>query len=600
MDNEKRVLLAIVLSIIVLYIYQAYFAPPPPQRVPESAQPEYQPQKEIPPPEVKAPLSMTKTKIKSLPQSTDDFPATPGKKVSVSTDMFTAVFSANSARLQSFKLHRYKDKIESPAVAKFIKKIFSIDSGDEVSVEDQRFKEIIQLHQQPQDLPLRTSFTDSNGSIYSKTGWQPDKDNLVLGSFNPKDSLTFTQTDARGLVMQKKFLFSQKDYKIDFTFTLLNTSTDTLEGNAFIEWTAPYPSGNGGGFFRAGANNVPRFSYFIKDKVEKKDLQKIKDVITLEGDIFWTSMEEKYFTSAIVPKDQKPAQVRIGKTGEKVVAYQLLYPVISLKPGEEKAYPFYLYIGPKDIDILKQQGARLEKTIDFGIFDILSKPLLLSLKFFYKFLGNYGLAIILITVIIKIIFWPLTHKSFKSMQGMQKIQPEIAKLKEKYKNNKEEFARQQMGLYKKFKVNPLGGCLPMLLQIPVFIALYRVLGDSIELRHANFISFWINDLSAKDPTYVAPIVMGLSMLVQQKMTPTSADPTQAKMMMFMPIIFTVMFLNFPSGLVIYWLVNNVLSIAQQLYTNKKSKSHDAGGKECSPSKSKQKLSKKQSRKHVKN
>jgi YidC/Oxa1 family membrane protein insertase len=140
----------------------------------------------------------------------------------------------------------------------------------------------------------------------------------------------------------------------------------------------------------------------------------------------------------------------------------------------------------------------------------------------------------------------------------------------------------------------------MLLQIPVFIALYRVLGDSIELRHANFISFWINDLSAKDPTYVAPIVMGLSMLVQQKMTPTSADPTQAKMMMFMPIIFTVMFLNFPSGLVIYWLVNNVLSIAQQLYTNKKSKSHDAGGKECSPSKSKQKLSKKQSQKRVKN
>jgi YidC/Oxa1 family membrane protein insertase len=293
-----------------------------------------------------------------------------------------------------------------------------------------------------------------------------------------------------------------------------------------------------------------------------------------------------------VPKDQKPLQVRIDKVSEKVLAYQLIYPLIPLAPGQEKAYSFSLYLGPKDIEILKKQGVRLERTIDFGWFDIIAKPLLLSLKFFYRFLGNYGLAIILLTIIIKIIFWPLTHKSFQSMKEMQKIQPEIAKLKEKYKNNKEEFARQQMGLYKKYKVNPLGGCLPMLLQIPVFIALYRSLMDSIELRHANFISFWINDLSAKDPTYVAPIIMGLSMLLQQKMTPSAADPAQAKMMMFMPLIFTVMFLNFPSGLVIYWLVNNVLSIAQQLYINKKS--HNAGGKECSPSKSKQKLSKKRS------
>ena len=156
------------------------------------------------------------------------------------------------------------------------------------------------------------------------------------------------------------------------------------------------------------------------------------------------------------------------------------------------------------------------------------------------------------------------------MEGMRSIQPEITKLKEKYKDNKEEFAKQQMELYKKYKVNPLGGCLPMLLQIPVFIAFYRVLNDSIELRHANFISFWINDLSAKDPTYVAPLLMGLSMLIQQKMTPAAGDPAQQKMMMLMPIVFTVMFLNFPAGLVIYWLINNVLSIAQQVYTNKKS------------------------------
>jgi YidC/Oxa1 family membrane protein insertase len=178
------------------------------------------------------------------------------------------------------------------------------------------------------------------------------------------------------------------------------------------------------------------------------------------------------------------------------------------------------------------------------------------------------------------------------MKGMQQIQPELQKLKEKYKDDKEEFARQQMSLYRKYKVNPFGGCLPILLQIPVFIALYRTLMDSIELRHANFISFWINDLSAKDPTYIAPIVMGASMLLQQRMTPTAADPAQARMMMFMPIIFTVMFLNFPAGLVIYWLINNVLSIVQQLYINKKS--HDSGGSPaCAQPNSKPKRSKKQ-------
>ncbi|MCX5901149.1 MAG: membrane protein insertase YidC, partial [Proteobacteria bacterium] len=206
----------------------------------------------------------------------------------------------------------------------------------------------------------------------------------------------------------------------------------------------------------------------------------------------------------------------------------------------------------------------------------------------------YGLAIILVTIIIKILFWPLTHKSYESMKGMQKIQPELAALKEKYKDNKEEFARQQLSLYKKYNVNPLSGCLPILIQIPVFIALYNALMYSIELRHANFVSFWINDLSAKDPTYIAPIIMGISQFLQQKMTPTtSMDPMQAKMMLFMPLVFTFMFLSFPSGLVIYWLVNNVISLVQQLYIN--NKISDSGGKECSPSKSKPKQLKKQSR-----
>jgi YidC/Oxa1 family membrane protein insertase len=196
--------------------------------------------------------------------------------------------------------------------------------------------------------------------------------------------------------------------------------------------------------------------------------------------------------------------------------------------------------------------------------------MLFILKLFYKLIPNYGIAIIILSVGIKAIFWPLTHKSQKSMKEMQKIQPKLAEIKEKYKNNKEEQQRKTLEIYRTHKVNPLGGCLPILIQLPVFFALYRVLLNSIELRHAPFISFWINDLSSKDYSYISPILMGASMFIQQKMTPTTADPVQAKMMLLMPIVFTFMFLSFPSGLVIYWLITNVLSIVQQYYINKHS------------------------------
>jgi YidC/Oxa1 family membrane protein insertase len=235
-----------------------------------------------------------------------------------------------------------------------------------------------------------------------------------------------------------------------------------------------------------------------------------------------------------------------------------------------KTFSSSLYLGPKDLEQLEKGEGELGRAIDFGFFDPVAKPMLFILNLFYKFIPNYGLAIIFLSIAIKVIFWPLTHKSQKSMKEMQKIQPKIAELKEKYKDNKEELNRKTMEFYRTNKVNPLGGCLPILIQIPVFFALYRVLLNSIELRHAPFISFWINDLAAKDPTYISPLLMGASMFMQQKMTPTVGDPAQAKIMLVMPIMFTFMFLSFPSGLVIYWLVSNVLSIVQQYYINKQS------------------------------
>ena len=222
------------------------------------------------------------------------------------------------------------------------------------------------------------------------------------------------------------------------------------------------------------------------------------------------------------------------------------------------------------MDILTAQGVHLEDSIDLGWFSFMAKPFLMAMNFLHAYIPNYGLVIILLTVIIKILFHPLTKKSLNSMKEMQKVQPQIVALRERYKDDKEKMNRELMELYKRYKINPVGGCLPMILQIPVFIALYNVLSASIELRHAPF-ALWIYDLSAKDPYYVTPILMGATMLIQQKMTPSTVDPTQAKVMLIMPVVFTFMFLNFPSGLVIYWLINNVLSIAQQYYIQKTAK-----------------------------
>ncbi|TET92579.1 MAG: membrane protein insertase YidC, partial [Desulfobacteraceae bacterium] len=293
--------------------------------------------------------------------------------------------------------------------------------------------------------------------------------------------------------------------------------------------------------------------------------------------------EEAYFMTAIISEEDKKATVKGTTLPDGEVRITYITPSLNLRQHQKATESFTLYLGPRDLYILKALNKKLEKAINFGWFDIIAKPLLVTLRFFNKHLANYGLSIILLTIIIKILFWPLTHKSYQSMKEMRKLQPMMAKIREKYKGNKQEMQKQLMGLYKTYKINPMGGCLPMIVQIPVFFALFRVLPNSIELRHAPFV-LWINDLSAPDrlfsfpfqipfmaPPYGIPVltlIMGASMFLQQKMTPTPGDPAQAKMMMLLPIVFTFLFINFPSGLVLYWLVNNVLSIAQQYRINR--------------------------------
>ena len=318
----------------------------------------------------------------------------------------------------------------------------------------------------------------------------------------------------------------------------------------------------------------------IGNSLETEALKKLEEQDIVAGEIHWAAYVDNYFMTAMVPDQAFTGSVRISPRGDSTVRIDLVNPPANLPKAMETRYGYHLYFGPRQLEVLKSLHLGLERIVDYGFFDIIAKPVLYLLKWFYKGLHNYGLAIILVTVIIKILFWPLTQKSYTSMKAMKDLQPQMTKIREQYKDDKQRINAEMMGLYKTHKVNPLGGCLPMVIQIPVFFALYRILVQSIEMRHAPFM-LWVNDLSAPDRLpigfdlpYVGglpvlTLLMGLSMFIQQKMTPTPGDPTQAKMMMMLPIVFTFLFINFPSGLVLYWLVNNILSIGQQYLINKK-------------------------------
>lgn len=270
---------------------------------------------------------------------------------------------------------------------------------------------------------------------------------------------------------------------------------------------------------------------------------------------FLFAAASKNFNKGII-KPEENGEVSIGETS------------ITVNPDDRNVSEIDIFVGPKEYDRLKSLGLGLQSSIDFGWFYFLAIPMLQLMIFFYGIVHNYGVAIIFLTILVKIITLPLTLKGMKSMKAMTKIQPEVMALREKFKNDPQKLNIATMELYKKYNVNPMSGCFPLLIQIPIFFALYKALLLSIELKNAPFFG-WIVDLSAKDPYYITPIIMGVTMFIQQKMTPSTADPMQQKILLAMPIIFTFLFLNFPSGLVIYWLTNNVLSIIQQYIVNKK-------------------------------
>lgn len=385
---------------------------------------------------------------------------------------------------------------------------------------------------------------------------------ILLDRNRKTGSIEFLYQDpAEGRKIKKRLTFNNDTYQVGLDMEGLSGGYRIYLGTNFGM------TGNNGTNFAGFVGPVS----LIDNSVVKDNLKKMEGEVEHKGEVSWIALQEKYFISALIPKGNVKNAL-INKEGDNIVSAAIRI-VGPGSPGRPDS--FILYAGPKEYDGLRAINVNLEETIDFGWFiygswvfvRLIAKPLFYILRFFYYFTNNYGYAIILLTVLLKGLFVPLTHKSYKSMKAMQALQPKIQELQKKYKDDKERLNRELMEIYKKNKVNPVGGCLPMLLQIPFFIALYNILYTTIELRQAPFL-LWIKDLSDKDPYYVLPIIMGITMVIQQKMQPTQMDPAQAKMMMFMPVVFTFLFLNFPSGLVLYWLTNNILTIGQQLITAK--------------------------------
>lgn len=461
------------------------------------------------------------------------------REITVENDFFNAVFSSSGATLKSLVLKQFKQTKDA-------------DSGlvSLVSAGPERMT------------TLRLDGTE-NFRISGQNNYAVD---LTGGSMTlaPGEtrSLIFSFTDVNGLEIKKIYTFNGDGYDFSLQVNARNRGLQVLRGNLVLNLVEPWDDSRKGA---SGSFTGP--VSLVGDKIKTEDVDDLSEEAKIYGsDLIFSGFETTYFLSALIPMADAVEKVQIVKKGD-VLENQFNTPYTSLNPGDEVNFGFLAYYGPRDIDILNTVDPRLSKAVDFGFFGLIARPLTQVLKFFYTYVGNYGVAIILLTVIIKLLFWPLTQKSYQSMKSMQKLQPEMTKIREKFKNDKERLNREIMTLYKEKKVNPLGGCLPMVIQIPVFFALYKVLLHNIDLRHAPFF-LWITDLSVKDPFYITPLIMGATMFIQQKMTPTSMDPKQAKLFMLMPVVFTFMFLNFPAGLVLYWLVNNLLTILQQYRINR--------------------------------
>ena len=398
------------------------------------------------------------------------------------------------------------------------------------------------------------------------TVFSTEKETYELGVGEDIISVPFVWTDNKGLVVTKTFTFKRGSYDINVDQKIQNNSSNTWSGRQYGQLLRiPYADDKGNTFIRTFAGGVV---YTEEDKYQKIDYDEMQDenlnVATLGG---WSAMIQHYFATAWVPPKDQQNHFYTKELKDWRYVIGSYSPEVTVQPRTEIVLNSHLFSGPKIQPMMENIATGLELTVDYGWLTIFGKKIYWLLNKIHDYVGNWGWSILGVTLCIKLLFFPLTQASYRSMAKMRKIQPRLKDLKEKFADDRQRFNTEMMAMYKKEKVNPMGGCLPMLVQIPVFISLYWVLIETVEIRQADF-ALWIQDLSARDPYFILPVVMGITMKIQQSLNPAPIDPLQAKIMKMFPIVFTVFFLFFPAGLVLYWVCNNTLSITQQWFITK--------------------------------
>lgn len=527
---EKRVVLATLISITILFAYNLYFyqgAEGPEVFAPEMAREETAPL--IP---EEPPLALA-----NPPEAAREILVIPESELLIRTERLEVQLTPEG-EIASWRLSEFKD--------------------DGSAVDLIRPASLVR--------PLETTLSDT---ILVPTGFQSLDKNI-------KEFIYQTPQPIKAGI-KKRLSLDEETYLMRVELEISNPSTEelTLE-DLGLGWRGQRTNlMSNGGFQEAdqsylGDGKIKRIPYKGIGIIEgmttflglrPKREPRIEES-SFEGEISWIAQQERYFLTAIIPEGPGQKRASFRKTRDGFLEMGIVIPRLTVPPLGRETLPFKIYVGPKDYDELKGIYPGAERLAGLNTLSLLT---LRTLQFLYKFSRNYGLAIILLAIIIKIILYPLTHVSLNSMKAMQNLTPEMNNLKKKYRDDRERLNREMMALYKRHKVNPLGGCLPVLVQLPFLYAIFTTLRTAIDLRGAPFI-FWVRDLSEKDPFFVLPILMGITMFIQQKMSTT--DPQQARVMAFMPFIFTFMFMGFPSGLVLYWLFQNIFSIGQQYIVNK--------------------------------
>ncbi len=369
----------------------------------------------------------------------------------------------------------------------------------------------------------------------------------------------------------KNYIFYRDSYRIDIEYQVENRGEKEWKGGVYAQLlrNGEAPEAENA-FIYTYTGGV---TYTQEELFQKVDFDEMEQSpLTLSTEKGWVAMIQHYFLGAVVPPKEKKPTLYTYQPSQGRYAIGTILPAVTVAPGSSGNLAIQLFVGPKDQERLEKIAEGLELTVDYGFLAFLAQPLFWILNEIHDVIGNWGFSIIILTILIKLVFYKLSETSYRSMAEMRKLTPRLTALKERYGDDRQKMNEAMMKIYREEKVNPMGGCLPILVQIPVFIALYWVLLESVEMRQAPFV-LWIQDLSAMDPYYILPLVMGVSMLIQQKLNPAPLDPIQQKVMMILPIIFTIFFAFFPAGLVLYWVVNNIISIAQQYYITKKIEAH---------------------------